>query len=291
MNQFHSIREINAVTRKEFEQTCITYTDHAYMGDYIQLCRILSKYKMYIDGRDAGIAPHLIMDGYWESWITRFIAGIVKPGATCLDIGANFGYYAQMLAELAGKEGRAIAIEPNPSLCHLLRLNAAVNPWHFEVEEGAAADRKGETTLTVQDNFFGGATIMPLDDSLPGRKRFTVNTFTIDDLLDQKQIKKLDFIKMDCEGFEPFVLEGMERTLQNSPDLEMVMEYSAYMYTDPETYTKRLFDAFDVFHITVTSTLDKLSSKDIGQLIKEKEPYDLFLKNKPRSSFFSFLKG
>lgn len=282
MPPLKSIRDISSLSRTEFEQTCISFADHAYMGNHIQLCKVLSKYKMYIDTRDIGIAPHLILDGFWESWITRFIVGIVKPGYICLDIGANFGYYALLLAEL-GSGGKTIAIEPNPGICDILRANSIINEWKFDVKEGAASDRKGETTLSVEDKFFGGGTIMPLDENLPGRSRFIVETFTVDEIINEQQLEKVDFIKLDSEGFEPFIFEGMQHTISNNPGLKIVMEYSAYMYPDPEKFTRRLFSDFEVGIINGQSLLDKLSHNDIGNLIKYKRPVDLFLRSKLES--------
>jgi len=275
-----SIRDMSSLSRIEFEQTCISFADHAYMGNHIQLCKVLSKYKMYVDTRDVGIAPHLILDGFWESWITRFIVGIVNPGYVCLDIGANFGYYALLLAELGGREGKTIAIEPNPVICDILRANSIVNEWGFDVKEGAASDRKGETILSVEDKFFGGGTIMPLDENLPGRSRFIVQTFTVDEIMNEKQLEKVDFIKLDSEGFEPYIFEGMQHTISNSPGLKIVMEYSAYMYPDPEKFTRRLFSDFEIGIINGQSLLEKLSQNDIGSLVKHKRPVDLFLRSK-----------
>ena len=93
MKSFSSLTEISNLSRDEFEQTCIEHTDHLYIGDDTVLCKVLARHKMYVDAKDMGISPHLIMDGYWESWITKLLAQIVQPGFICIDIGANFGYF------------------------------------------------------------------------------------------------------------------------------------------------------------------------------------------------------
>lgn len=280
MKSFSSISEIVSLSRSDFERTCIEFAANAYMGDHIQLCKVLSKYKLYVDTRDTGIAPHLISDGFWESWITRYVAAVVRPGYTCLDVGANFGYYSVLMSELTGKKGRTIAIEPNPVICQLLRNTAIVNEWSFEVIEAAVSDKRGNAVLSVENKFPGGATIMPLDENLPGRSRYTVSTFTIDELVEEQQLGTVDFMKIDCEGFEPFVFDGMKKTLAANPDLQIVMEYSAYMYTNPVDFTKRLFCDFEVGRINGSSSIDRLSVKDIDELVQFKRPVDLYLKKK-----------
>jgi hypothetical protein len=103
MGPFTSIREIAFLNRNEFERTCTDNIFNIYLGDHVSLCKILTKYKMYVDTRDMGIVPHLMMDGYWESWLTQCLARIVKDGDVCLDIGANLGYYSLMMSELSGQ--------------------------------------------------------------------------------------------------------------------------------------------------------------------------------------------
>ena len=100
--------------------------DHSralYIGDQMVLCRVLGKYLMYADAQETGITPHLAMDGYWESWITRALAWTVRPGWHCLDVGANHGYYTLVPADGACPEGRVTPIEPTPKLAELLRTD------------------------------------------------------------------------------------------------------------------------------------------------------------------------
>lgn len=76
---------------------------------------------------DVGFAPHIIMDGFWEYWITQFIAARMKDGAVVLDVGANFGYYTLLMSDLIGPSGKCIAFEPNPGVAAKLRKTIAIN--------------------------------------------------------------------------------------------------------------------------------------------------------------------
>src|SRR5271165_2925357 len=73
-------------------------TKSIYLGDHLALAQVLDRFKMYVDTRDIGIAPHLLMGGHWEMWITKLFCDLLQPGMTVVDVGANFGYYTLLAA-------------------------------------------------------------------------------------------------------------------------------------------------------------------------------------------------
>lgn len=277
---FHRIGEIAQLSRQEMERISTLFVKNFYMGDHLQVCKMLSKFKIYLDTRDAGIAPNILMDGYWESWVTKFIAQTVQPGFHCIDAGANFGYYSVVLADLAGKEGRTVAIEANGQLCKLLKLTNNMNEYHFDIVHKALSDTAGgEVTLHIPANFWGGATIRTekVDDDVITQ---TVETDTMDGIVEKAGFPKVDFIKMDCEGVEPQIFRGMQRTLAQNPNLKMVMEFSPFMYKDAPAFTDMLFSKFEVGEITGDSVSKPFSTADRGKLLNLTDHIDLFLQLK-----------
>jgi FkbM family methyltransferase len=277
---FHRIGELANVSRQEMEQRSSLFVKNFYMGDHLQVCKMLSRFKIYLDTRDAGIAPNILMDGYWESWVTKFIAQTVKPGYHCIDAGANFGYYSVVLAELTGKSGQTIAIEANEYLCKLLKLTNNMNEYKFHIVHKALSDTAGgEVTLQIPANYWGGGTIRTekVDDDVITQR---VQTDTIDAIVAQAGFPKVDFIKMDCEGVEPMIFKGMQRTLQQNPGLKMVMEYSPFMYKDTAAFTEMLFDRFEVGEITGESTVRPFTKNDSGHLLNLTDHIDLYLQLK-----------
>ena len=276
---FNKISDIAALSRQEVERISTHFVRSFYLGDHLQLSKILSRYKIYLDARDIGIAPNIIMDGYWESWITRFIAQKIQPGAVCIDAGANFGYFSLVMAELAGKEGKTIAIEPNEYLCKLLSFTSNLNEFHFDIVNKALSDRSGEITLSIPANFWGGGTIRPekVDDHVITQQ---VQMDTLDHVMEEKGFSKVDFIKMDCEGVEPQIFAGMQKILQQNPQLKMVMEYSPFMYKDAPAFTEFLFRHFNVGEVTGESTVNPFTLSDTGHLLNLDVHIDLFLERK-----------
>lgn len=275
------IRAIVNFSRQELEDICRTNANSIYLGEHMLLCKVLTKYKMYVDSRDVGVVPHLLMDGFWEVWVTKFIASMVQPGDVCIDAGANFGYYSLLMAELAGPEGRVLAVEPYSKLCQLLRFTSCLTGYPFQVVEKALSDRAGEVVLAVPRDFWGGATIRSakVHDHIMEER---VPMLTLDELVQQEGLSKVDFIKMDCEGVEPMILSGMDKTLARNPQLKMVMEYSPFMYKDVMGFTKYLFDRFEVGSVEGDSTVRSYSREDMEYLVSLKVHIDLFLRQKQR---------
>ena len=279
MKSFSSLTEISNLSRGEFEQTCIENTDHLYIGDDTVLCKVLARHKMYVDAKDMGIAPHLIMDGYWESWITKLLAQIVQPGFTCLDIGANFGYFSILMSELSGTTGKTYAIEPNPRIAELLRSTRFINGGKFEVIETALSDKKGEAILTINDRELGGGTIKK-NEMKKGRSQVVVQTISVDELVKEKNMGRVDIIKMDVEGVEPMVFEGMQETIDANPQIQIIVEYSPSIYADAQKFTDYLFSEFTVCQLKDFVEIIQLEKEDIPLLLKITDHCDLYLRRK-----------
>jgi FkbM family methyltransferase len=200
------------------------------------LCRILGRYKFYVDSRDRGLAPHLMLDGYWEYWVSDFIWRNVKAGATVVDVGANLGYYSVLMADLVGPEGRVVAFEPNPRLFELLQNNVDINGFRQRTNCHAKAvtARSGEllhfgVSMTDPKN---GALMPPLPNQQPrpGLMEMTVETFALDDL----RIGPIDFIKVDVEGAEENLWNGIQETIRSSPEIQILLEFNAVRCHNPK---------------------------------------------------------
>jgi FkbM family methyltransferase len=201
----------------------------AYLGEHEALCRVLGRYKMYVDTRDIGIASHLMLDGFWEMWVTRAMMQCVRRGSVVADVGANLGYFTMLLADLTGPAGRTLSFEPNAKLAPLLRKSIEVNGFapmtdFHEMALGASAGTAGIEARTDQPG--GGR--MVADDGTHDRVR--LGRFdAIPHALD------LEFIKMDVEGFEPEVWKGMTAILQRKGErpLTIFMEFTVGRLADP----------------------------------------------------------
>lgn len=199
------------------------------LDQHTVLCRVLGRYKFLVDSRDLGLAPHLMLDGYWEFWCTDFMLRRLKPGQVAWDIGANLGYYSVLMADLVGHAGSVLALEPNPRLAQLTERTLLLNGFRdrAKVQRLAAAERGGGVMrfhATLADPMNGRLLPEGEADAEPGDlPGIAVRTTRLDDL----GAGKVDFIKIDVEGAEEQVWAGMQGVLDRSPDITVLMEFNA----------------------------------------------------------------
>lgn len=224
--------------RHEIEQRSLDSSQSWYMGDSIQLCHVLGDYYLYVDCHDTTVAPWLITKGFWESWITAAMVQNIRHGDNCIDVGANCGYYSLLMAVCAGGEKLA-SVEPHPKLAGLIRrsLSLTIPPHMYEVHQKAASSVNGEeVTLTVPVGFWANSSIF--ERIQPEGEKVSVQTLTIDELT--QSWPTVDFLKIDTEGAEEHVWDGMERTLDRNPQLRIILEFSPFRYEDPERFLNKI---------------------------------------------------
>jgi FkbM family methyltransferase len=216
--------------RSAIEKWCRAQTQVVYLGDHRALCRVLGKYLMYVDTRDLSLAPHMMMNGFWEMWVTQAIVDYVKPGMRCIDVGANCGYYTLLLADLVGDKGSVHAYEPQTAAEKLLAPTLVINGFGdgpVTVQRGAASDTTGQVRkLYVMTEFMGSAALEP-SGVLKAQEK-TVMTCRVDDHQDV-----VHFVKIDVQGHELRVLAGMQKTIERSPKIAIAMEFSPSEHESP----------------------------------------------------------
>ena len=196
MQPITDLAEVANMSRADFESACKANTSYVYLGNSVGMCQVLTKHKIFVDTRDFGVVPHFINDGFWESWITQFMASIIKPGDVCIDIGANFGYYSILMAQLTGEGGKTIAVEPNPNLAKLLRFTSNLQSRNYIVAETALSYKSGSVTLNIPENYFGSASVLKGLSAKWGKgKAVKVPMKTLDQLVQEQGLQKVDVIK------------------------------------------------------------------------------------------------
>jgi FkbM family methyltransferase len=144
-----------------------------------------------------------------EKHITRVIADEVKAGDTCLDVGANIGYFAAAMASRCGPSGRVVAYEPEAANFAMLTTNAKLaeaRGLKVETVRAAVSDCAGTLALvrgeqsTLHQVASAGTATRP-EDLVP-----CVNL--ADDLRARGINGPIRLLKIDVEGHEVAVLKG-----------------------------------------------------------------------------------
>lgn len=261
-----SLRQIAALDRYHLEALCRAQAQPLYLGDHTAVCRCLSRYKLLLDTRDRGFAAHVLLDGYWEMWLTIFMCRRVQPGMVVVDVGANFGYYTLLLADLVGPQGHAFAIEPNPAATGLLRQSVALNGFAGRtslVEAAAGRSRAARVFLYAPHSEFKNACIVESPDrvSAAAGTLQQVPQVTIDDVTATSA--RVDFLKIDAEGAEESIIDGMQKCLsRHKPSL--ILEFNAARYKNPRGFIKKLTDVYrKIFYLDFRSKVVPVSEDEL----------------------------
>ena len=200
-----------------------------YVGGHRVLLRTLWGHKMLVDSRDLSVAPHLILDGHWEMWISNVFRALVRPDMRIVEVGANFGYYTLLAADLVGPNGHVTSFEANPHMAKFVRDNLDINGLasRATVLPVAAYSEASTLKFAVFRDHMASSSLYATDqsaaavaDTLTVRE---VQALPIDSIV--KQGDRVDLLKIDAEGAELDVLAGARRVLAENRDILLVVEH------------------------------------------------------------------
>ena len=158
--------------------------------------------------------------GVYESFETKLIGRLVRPGMRVLDIGANVGYYTALLAKQVGPRGRVTAFEPAPGNFAVLGRTVRANSFgNVQTVQGAVSETSGESFLFLSDQNGGDHRLYATE----GRQKIAVPLLSVDQFLPPDT--RIDFVKMDIQGSEGLALRGMRDTLRHSPNAQILTEF------------------------------------------------------------------
>lgn len=150
--------------------------------------------------------------GRYEESLLLVADQVTRPGAVCLDIGANIGFFAVYLARHC-PGGRVVAFEPGKVNVEHLRRNIELNGLdNVEVEARGVFDTTGTLTLNFTPQNPGGSFIS--DTAIDAGDLESIEVVTIDTWAEDHNLQRLDIVKIDVEGSELRVIRGADRTLR-----------------------------------------------------------------------------
>ncbi len=149
--------------------------------------------------------------GVYEVAQQDWIVNATKPGDVCLDIGAAEGYFSLLFARHAGPTGHVWAFEPSERKDYIeesFKLNAELQ--------------------------LSPVSLIP--EFVIGPKTKGMTGVIIDELVEKENITRVDVVKIDVDGGEMDVLEGMIKTIERfHPKMSV------------ELHTKELYEQVSVF--------------------------------------------
>jgi FkbM family methyltransferase len=223
-----------------------------YLGHHRALTRTVWGHKMFVDTEDVSLSPHLLLDGYWELWVTRLFQDWVQPGMRVVDVGSNIGYFTLIAASQVGQAGHVYAFEPNPSTFELLQRNVEINGLGDRttlIQKAVFSESKTVRFHHLkQHHAYSSLNLYP-DESLKKLQdesiAFDVDAISLDEYFAEFNAA-IDVVKIDIEGGEPDVLRGMQMLIRQNPKLAIICEFESYRFqqagTDPGAFLRELHD-------------------------------------------------
>lgn len=130
---------------------------------------------------------------------------VPQSGETIIDLGAGFGTDINYWCSLVGPAGKVIAVEPDPVAFKALEMMKSRMNYEQLILVNCAIDASGSSRALVQSSMDAvGNRLVPGEDR---PNSVAVTTRTMGDLLDQLEVTAIDYVKVNVEGAESFVLQ------------------------------------------------------------------------------------
>ena len=206
------------LTKYSFVRKVKNYSSSNLQTDYAEVFGnklILSK---------KGLALTISHYGTYEELEAKIMVEKIKVGSIVVDVGANIGLHTLNMARIVGNTGRVFAFEPDPSNFEILRKNVKINNYqNIILEEKAVGDKHGRVTL-YQSDHPGNHRLFPQTKQAKGEVE--VELTSLDKyFIDSNLAEKINFIKIDVEGLEFSVLNGMKNILKNNKKIKILFEF------------------------------------------------------------------
>jgi len=154
------------------------------------------------------------LSGDHEPMVAEALRRTLPEGGVFIDVGANTGFTAMVAARIVGRGGSVVALDPQAECAAAVRAHAALNGFaHVQVIQAAAASQTGEAEIiVVEDSLW--TRLATVGEHALERRRDTVRTVRLDDLVSSGEAPAPDVVKIDVEGAELDVIGGMTELLR-----------------------------------------------------------------------------
>lgn len=223
---------------------------------------------------DMVIQKICIENGFYDRPFTNWLMKNIKPGWTCLDIGSNIGYVTEVLSRIVGPSGNVISFEPLVDLVEKYKDASKLNDYsncspitmYPYGLSNVNAKQKIEVFMdNIAKSSIRGDGFIPNPES--GNILKEVETVRLDSVYSGK----VDFMKIDVEGHEPEVWEGLTENAKNCTLILIELGqwhpigFLEYLYKNYKMYS------IDEKEITISDIMDlKDEDKNMDVVLRKR---------------------
>ena len=155
----------------------------------------------YLEHVKGGFEPHMV----------DLFNTLIQKKDYVLDVGANIGCTSILFGERAH---RVFAFEPCPSTFRFLEKNISRSGLkNIELNNLGLGSEPGQSEITYASSNRSGAFVSDKTRASAGHVTETILIKRLDDVVAELNIPRIDFIKIDVEGFEQHVLDGGKKVI------------------------------------------------------------------------------
>jgi FkbM family methyltransferase len=150
----------------------------------------------------------------YESALSQRLVSACRPGDVIWDVGANVGHYSVSFSDWVGPRGRVFAFEPSP--VNLSRLRAACQGrTNIEIREFGLSDKAGPAIFLEGSDSLNTTSRVLAPGDAPARQTTQVELRAGAEIIDSGDADLPNVLKIDVEGHELSVLEGLSAVLSD----------------------------------------------------------------------------
>ncbi len=190
----------------------------------------------------------------FEQEVVAFMKSRIGPGMTVFDIGANIGYFTLLTARLVGPTGTVIAFEPGQDAFDSLVANIDLNGFNnVYAKQIALCDKNGYEIywqskierMNVYNSLINVE--IPSHISQNDFQKHRIPVRYLDSIVAEERLPLPDFVKIDVEGAEMMVIDGMKDILSADKSMILVFEGSKVACQKNKYSLRELVNAIEHF--------------------------------------------
>ncbi len=220
-----------------------------------------------------GIDLSIFIFGAFEKETSQLLKKHILKGDFVLDIGANVGAHTLTMAEAVGDNGLVIALEATDWAFNKLQKNISLNPSLIDRIAAIQCLLSADDVMETPTELYSSWDLNSSDGQHAVHKGILkstadARTVSLDTLLSELNLSKVDFIKIDVDGFEYWVLKGAEQTLKKFRP-KILIELSPYVHLEHGSSFETLMNFLSKIGYSFYSVHDERPlPQDIEQLKK-----------------------
>ena len=200
-----------------------------HAGEDLVITRI-DGFLMAFPAEEWRLPAYEILVGHLEPGLVQRMKDTIREGMSVVDVGANVGTYTLLALRAIGSRGKVYGYEPTPRIFGILHGNVQSNGFlesgRVDLRQKAVSDgaRASSTFFVRRDSPTHNSLYRWHGEQAVGMEQIEVETISLD--RDIGVDGRIDVVKIDAEGAEPFILRGMRGIIERNPDIVIFMEFA-----------------------------------------------------------------